>query len=84
MSYLASSVWRRFASALRFSGLSPPSEIVGEAGKCLLKALSGLTHGLAAHAKHARDRPDGERAGNYHHTHLGQRSMPEGAGPGTR
>src|ERR1700730_11060063 len=76
------SVRGRLASALTFSGLSPPREIVGEAGKRVLKSLSGLTHGLAARAQHAGDRADGECAGNDHHTHLGKRSMPKGARPG--
>ena len=43
---LAPSIGRRPASALTPSGLSPPSEIVGEAGKCFLKSPSSFTDGV--------------------------------------
>src|SRR5713226_1975215 len=80
----ASSIRGRFAGALTLGGLSPPSEIVGEAGKCFLKSLSSLTDGLAAGTQRVRDRPDGKCAGNHYHTHLGKCSVPEGARPGAR
>src|ERR1700719_4658406 len=80
----ASSVGGHFTGALTFSGVSPPSEIVGETGKSFFKSLPSLADGRAAGAQHVRDRPDGKCAGNHHHTHLGKCPMPEGARPDAR
>src|SRR5580704_5811872 len=71
------SIGGRLSSALRFGGLGPPSQIVGEARKPGRQLPPGFPAGLARRAQGGGNWADGKRARNDHHTHLGQGPVPK-------
>src|ERR1700689_5755996 len=69
---------------LRFGRFRPPGEIVGKSASGLRQRRTRLPYWCAMLVECLADWPDGNCAGNNHHTHFRQNTVPRGVRPRTR
>ena len=81
---LSRSIRRRLALSLRLCRFHPPHEIVGKARERAFKRLAAFANGFAFGRQGLSDRTNTNRAGDHHHSHLGERAVPGGCRPRTR